>query len=84
MQLSNASTNLFGKPDIVYGSKPMDGGHFFVTDSGRTTALAAEPALESVIRPFLGAYEFFAQRAALGVVAARCTTAVAGPVTVRA
>ena len=56
--LPNNSKNVFGQPEMMYGSKPTDGGHFFLDDSERERLLAAEPEASKVIRRFMGAHEY--------------------------
>lgn len=56
--LPNSRTNLFGRPEMMYGSKPTDGGHFFLDDAQRAELLAAEPDSAPLIRPFVGAQEY--------------------------
>ncbi len=45
-------------PDMVYGSKPTDGGHLLLSPEERAALLDAEPQAAKWIRPFLGADEF--------------------------
>jgi type I restriction-modification system DNA methylase subunit len=56
--LENQSDNPFGKPEMMYGSKPTDGGHFLFTDEEKKAFLAAEPGAKKFIKPFLGAHEY--------------------------
>ena len=57
--LTNQSKNLFGMPEMMYGSKPTDGGHFILSDEERDLFLAHEPGAARFIRPFLSAKEYF-------------------------
>lgn len=45
-------------PEMKFGSQPRDGGHFILTPEERDEILDQEPALEKVIRPYVGAEEF--------------------------
>ncbi|MDL2234619.1 hypothetical protein LJC07_00505 [Christensenellaceae bacterium OttesenSCG-928-L17] len=45
-------------PEMKFGSQPRDGGHFVLTTEEREEILAAEPALDVVIKPYIGADEF--------------------------
>lgn len=56
--LTNRSTNPFGMPNMMYGSKPTDGGHYLLTNAERTEFLAIEPAASKFIKPFLSAREY--------------------------
>jgi hypothetical protein len=47
-----------GLPRIVIGSKPIDGGHYIFTRSGRDEFVRAEPGAAQFLRPFIGAQEF--------------------------
>lgn len=44
--------------EMVYGSKPVDGGHLLLSDEEKAHLLEVEPKAERWIRPFLGAEEF--------------------------
>ena len=64
--LVDAPTQLIAKrrlpiskvPEMVYGSKPTDGGNLLLSDDEKIELLAKEPAAAPWIRPFLGAEEF--------------------------
>ena len=64
--LVDAPTELIAKrrlpicnvPEMVYGSKPTDGGNLLMSDDEKTDLLAKEPDAAPWIRPFLGAEEF--------------------------
>jgi hypothetical protein len=45
-------------PEIVYGSKPVDGGHLFLTDQEKENFLNNEPGAAKFIRPLISAHEF--------------------------
>jgi hypothetical protein len=45
-------------PEIVYGSKPTDGGYLFLTEDEKNILVQQEPQAEKWIKPFLGADEF--------------------------
>ena len=48
-----------GMPRLIIGSKPIDGGHYiFGTEEKRTEFVAAEPAAEPYMRPYIGAREY--------------------------
>ena len=52
------STPLCKVPPIGIGSQPIDGGNYIFTDAEREEFLAAEPAAEAFMHPFLGSNEF--------------------------
>lgn len=56
--LQNRSSNPFGMPEMMYGSKPTDGGHFLFTDDERIAFLAAEPDAAKYVKPFMSAHEY--------------------------
>lgn len=56
--LENKRTNLSGKPEMIYGSKPTDGGFFFLTDDERRVLLKEEPGAKPLIKKFVGAHEY--------------------------
>lgn len=45
-------------PEMVYGSKPTDGGNLLLDDADKAELLRVEPLAEKWIHPFLGADEF--------------------------
>ena len=48
-----------GLPRLIIGSKPIDGGHYiFGTEEKRMEFVAAEPAAEPYMRPYIGAREY--------------------------
>ncbi len=48
-----------GLPKLIIGSKPIDGGHYiFPTAKKRAEFVAAEPAAERYIHPYIGAREY--------------------------
>ncbi len=48
-----------GLPRLIIGSKPIDGGHYiFGTEQKRAEFVAAEPAAEPYMRPYIGAREY--------------------------
>ena len=55
--LENRRTNLCGMPEMMYGSKPTDGGHFLFTDEEKKAFLEKEPGASKFIRPFISAHE---------------------------
>ncbi len=44
--------------EMIYGSKPTDGGHLLLTNDEKNTLLKLEPKAKTWIRPFMGAEEF--------------------------
>jgi len=56
--LENRSKNLFGMPEMMYGSKPTDDGNFLFTDDEKKAFLAAEPGAKKFIKPFVSAHEY--------------------------
>lgn len=56
--LENQSRNPFGKPEMMYGSKPTDGGHFLFNDSEKDSFVQAEPGAAIFIKPFVSAHEY--------------------------
>jgi hypothetical protein len=49
--LENRSRNPFGKPEMLYGSKPTDNGHFLFTDEEKIAFLRDEPVLPDSSNP---------------------------------
>ena len=49
---------LNGLPEMVMGSKPIDGGHYIFTDTERAELLRAEPDAEPYMRPYVDAKRF--------------------------
>ena len=48
-----------GMPRLIIGSKPIDGGNYiFGTEEKRVQFIAAEPAAEPYMRPYIGAREY--------------------------
>jgi hypothetical protein len=45
-------------PEIVYGSKPVDDGHLFLTDQELEDFLKSEPCAAKFIQPLISAHEF--------------------------
>ena len=45
-------------PEMKFGSQPRDGGNFVLTAEERAAILEREPALDAVIKPYVGAEEF--------------------------
>jgi type I restriction-modification system DNA methylase subunit len=56
--LENRSKNLFGMPEMMYGSKPTDDGNFLFTDEEKKAFLSAEPGAKKFIKPFVSAHEY--------------------------
>ncbi len=47
-----------GMPQLIIGSKPIDGGHLIFDDAARTAFIAEEPDAAPFLRPFVGAREY--------------------------
>jgi len=45
-------------PEIIYGSKPVDGGSLILSDEEKKLFLAENPTAQKFIRPFIGSEEF--------------------------
>lgn len=56
--LDNQSNNQFGMPEMMYGSKPTDGGHFLFSEEEKNQFLVEEPGATMFMRPFIGAHEY--------------------------
>lgn len=56
--LDNQNKNLSGMPEMIYGSKPTDGGFFFFTNEEYAQFLTQEPKAAAYIKPFIGAQEY--------------------------
>jgi hypothetical protein len=56
--LPNRRSPISPVPEMMYGSKPTDGGHLLLTLEEKQELLEVEPAAEIWIRPFLNADEF--------------------------
>lgn len=56
--LENRSNNLCDMPEMMYGSKPTDGGHFLFTDEEKIEFLRQEPAAAPYLKPFISAQEY--------------------------
>nr|WP_276709764.1 type IIL restriction-modification enzyme MmeI [Thiomonas arsenitoxydans] len=56
--MTSRRTPIQNVPEMVYGSKPTDGGHLLLTPEERAALLQSEPHAAKWIRPFLGADEF--------------------------
>ncbi|MBK7014367.1 MAG: class I SAM-dependent DNA methyltransferase [Sulfuritalea sp.] len=56
--LSNRRTPICPVPEMMYGSKPTDGGHLLLSLEEKNKLLVLEPEAEPWIRPFLNADEF--------------------------
>jgi hypothetical protein len=53
-----AGTPLNGKPPLITGSKPLDGGFMVLDTNERAQILLTEPDTELVLRPYQGAHEY--------------------------
>lgn len=56
--LENRSKNPFNAPEMMYGSKPTDGGNYLFTDEEKEIFLRDEPNAIKFIKPFIGAHEY--------------------------
>jgi hypothetical protein len=56
--IDNQSKNLYGMPEMMYGSKPTDNGHFLFTDEEKVEFLKAEPGAKPYIKPFMSNKEY--------------------------
>lgn len=56
--LENRSRNMFGAPEMMYGSKPTDDGNFLFTDEEKVAFLKEEPGAAPYIKPFISAHEY--------------------------
>ena len=56
--IDNRTRALCPVPQMDFGNMPNDGGSLLLSPEERETVLRDEPALASVIRPFVGAVEF--------------------------
>jgi hypothetical protein len=56
--LPNRRTPISAVPEMMYGSKPTDGGHLLLSLEEKQELLELEPAAEEWVRPFLNADEF--------------------------
>ncbi|MBZ0114035.1 MAG: N-6 DNA methylase, partial [Thermoanaerobaculia bacterium] len=56
--LENRPSNPFGQPEMSYGSKPTDGGHFFLDAGEFRRMVEAQPRAAKLIRRFMGTQEF--------------------------
>ncbi len=56
--VENRSKNFYGMPEMMYGSKPTDGGNFLFTDDEKIEFLAEEPGARKFIKPFLSTKEY--------------------------
>lgn len=56
--IHNRNNPICDVPDILFGSKPTDGGNLLLTDEKRVELLAKEPNAEKFIAPFVSAHEF--------------------------
>ena len=56
--ISSRSIPISKVPEIVFGSKPVDGGYLILDELERSELLSAEPACRKFILPMMGAHEF--------------------------
>lgn len=58
VMVTKRRTPLADVPEMLYGSKPTDGGNLLLNDVEKQALLQAEPQAKKWIHPFLGAEEF--------------------------
>ena len=56
--MENRATNLCAMPEMMYGNKPTDGGHFLFTDEDKAKFLSDEPKARALVKPFVSAHEY--------------------------
>lgn len=56
--VSEKSRPINGLPNLISGSKPIDGGHYIFTDLEKGAFLELEPNAEKFIHPYIGSREF--------------------------
>lgn len=56
--VKESSKPLNGLPQLIIGSKPIDGGHYIFTEAERRVFLADEPGAAPFMRPYIGSREF--------------------------
>jgi len=56
--IRNEKQNLMGYPDLIMGSKPVEGGYYIFNDEQKNEFLQKEPKAKTFFRPFIGAQEF--------------------------
>ena len=56
--VEESSRPLCDVPNIIIGSKPIDGGHYIFEAHEREIFLAAEPRADRFLRPYVGSEEF--------------------------
>jgi hypothetical protein len=56
--VDETSQQLCGQPQLVIGSKPIDGGYLILDDEERQAFLAEEPFATRFMRPFIGSKEY--------------------------
>lgn len=49
---------IFSVPEMIYGSKPTDGGNLLMTDEEKVEYVIQEPSGDKFIKPFISADEF--------------------------
>jgi hypothetical protein len=47
-----------GLPRIIIGSKPIDGGHYILSEQEKASLIASEPGAAAFLRPYVGSREF--------------------------
>jgi hypothetical protein len=56
--VEETSQPLCGQPQLIIGSKPIDGGYLIFDDEERNKFLAEEPHAEKFMRPYIGGKEY--------------------------
>ena len=58
LTVRSASQPLHGRRRLVFGSQPIEGGHYIFTSDERSGFIAEEPGAEPFLRPYIGAREY--------------------------
>ena len=56
--VQSSSKQLNDLPDLIMGSKPIDGGHYIFTEQEKDEFLKLEPKAEKYMRPYLSGEDF--------------------------
>lgn len=60
--IDSRSKALSESPEVVWGSKPVDGGHLILSDEERANLIASEPLAEKYIKPLVSAKEYLSNQ----------------------
>jgi hypothetical protein len=58
LTIRNRSTPLCAVPEMQFGNQPIDGGHLILSSVERQVFLDENPALDKLVRPYVGSREF--------------------------